>query len=117
MNQKELLQSVIDHALDGPLRVVRVWVLSRQLGKLHMAETVVMLRELLPAPLDLSYVNLHIQLQNGSEIRFALINEADRYRGQKTSLEVVLLEGLVDEIIRPALFDTGGKVLVEGVES
>lgn len=117
MNQKDLLQAAIDHALDAPNRVIYVWVLSRPLGKLRMAEMVVMLRELsLAGPQSLSYSDLFIRLQNGSEIRFALIHEPDRYRGQRVSMAVVLLNGLVDEVIRPSLFDTRGKVLVEGVE-
>ena len=68
---------------------------------------------------------LRITFENGSEIRLVGADkdkEAQKKRGDKTSLEIVLecqsfgnfLKALVEEVIEPSLFDLRGTVVLEG---
>lgn len=113
-------------ALEKPGSLIRVWGPTRQRAK-----------ELVWGPLKKFVLDMEIPVEipeestltlkftNGSEVRMVGADkekELHKRRGDKTDLEIILeaqnhdhtLKILVEDVIRPSLFDTDGSLCMEG---
>lgn len=112
-------------ALLNPGSIVRIWAASRlRCKELVWQKTVdVCNRHLIKVKTH--ETELRITFENRSEIRLVGADkdkEAQKKRGDKTILEVILesqsfgpfLETLVEDVVEPSLFDTMGTVCLEG---
>lgn len=107
--------------------LVRIWAINRLRAKQLVWEDLklVCARHKLCTPKDFNETELTVKFPNGSEIRLLGADkdkEAQKKRGDKTDLEVVLeaqlfgpyLRTLVEEVAGPCLFDTRGTFCLEG---
>lgn len=111
--------------LEKPKALVRVWAINRLRAKqlLWTEFKEVAARHRIKA--EYHETELTIRFDNGSEIRLLGADkdkEAQKKRGDKTSMEVILeaqlfgpfLRTLVEEVAEPCLFDTRGTMCMEG---
>lgn len=112
-------------ALTNPGSIVRIWAASRlRCKELVWLKTLDVCNRHL-VKYKSHETELRITFENRSEIRFVGADkdkEAQKKRGDKTILEIVLesqsfgpfLEKLVEDVIEPSLFDMQGTVCLEG---
>lgn len=112
-------------ALQNPRTLIRIWAISRPRCKELMWNSILLLCARHKIPIDTNETALSIKFQNGSEIRLLGADkdkEAQKKRGDKTILEIVIetqlfgafLRTLVDDVIGPCTFDLQGKIILEG---
>lgn len=112
-------------ALENPKTLIRIWGITRLRTKQLLWSEFREVAARHSIRVDCHETELTIRLENGSEIRFVGADKdssAQRKRGDKTKLEVVLeaqlfgpfLKSLVEDVIEPCLFDLQGTVCLEG---
>lgn len=112
-------------ALTYPRTLTRLWSHARLRAKDLLWSPTKYLLQRNGIPFEANETELTITLQNGSIIRLVGANqdkEAQKKRGEKTKLEVILetqnfpgfLSSLVDDVIEPSLMDEMGTVCLEG---
>lgn len=112
-------------ALEKPKSLIRVWGITRLRTKQLMWQEFLDVAARHRIKVKAHETELTIRLDNGSEIRFVGADkdqQAQRKRGDKTTLEVILesqlfgpfLRTLVEDVVEPCLFDTQGTICMEG---
>lgn len=112
-------------AISQPRSLVRIWAINRLRAKQLLWAEFALLFARHGIKVQMHETELTIKFENGSEIRLLGADkskEAEKKRGDKTTLEVVLetqlfgpyLKSLVEDIIEPCLFDTNGTICLEG---
>ncbi len=115
-------------ALENPRSLIRVWAINKQRAKELLWEPLRFLcarHEIKWVYPGTSETTQTIRLENGSEIRLLGADkdkEAQKKRGDKTILEIVLeaqnvgsfLRKLVEEVIEPCTMDLKGTICLEG---
>ncbi len=112
-------------ALEKPGSLIRVWAITRLRCKQLLWDEFLKAAHRHKIPIKAHETELSIKLDNGSEIRFVGADKdqaAQRKRGDKTVLEVVLesqlfgpfLRTLVEDVAEPCLVDTQGTMCLEG---
>lgn len=112
-------------ALEKPGALIRVWAITRLRCKQLLWDEFLKAAARHRIPTKAHETELTIKLENGSEIRFVGADKdqaAQRKRGDKTTLEVILesqlfgpfLRTLVEDVAEPCLFDTQGTICLEG---
>ncbi len=112
-------------ALEKPKSLIRVWGITRLRAKQLLLQEFIEVAARHKIPIDVHETELTIRLQNGSEIRLVGADKdqsAQRKRGDKTTMEVILesqlfgpfLRTLVEDVAEPCLFDTQGTMCMEG---
>lgn len=112
-------------ALENPRSLSRVWGITRLRMKQLLWQEFISAAARHRIPIQAHETELTIRLNNGSEIRFVGADKdqaAQRKRGDKTILEVVLesqlfgpfLRTLVEDVAEPCLFDMRGTMCLEG---
>lgn len=112
-------------ALLNPKCLIRVWGITRLRAKQLLWQEFMDVLHRHKVKFKAHETEATIRLDNGSEIRFLGADkdkEAQKKRGDKTTLEVVLeaqlfgpfLRTLVEDVIEPCLFDTQGTICLEG---
>jgi hypothetical protein len=112
-------------ALEHPRTLTRLWSHARLRAKDLLWNPLKYLLQRNGISFEANETELSITLKNGSVIRLVGANqdkEAQKKRGEKTKLEVVLetqnfpgfLQSLVDDVIEPSLMDEMGTVCMEG---
>ena len=105
--------------------IVRIWAQARLRAKELMWKELLDVCARHHIKVKSHETELRITFENGSEIRLVGADkdkEAQKKRGDKTSLEIVLesqsfgnfLQKLVEDVIEPSLFDLRGTVVLEG---
>lgn len=108
-----------------PRSLVRIWGINRLRAKQLLWDDIKLVCARHKVEIVAHETELTIRFDNGSEIRLLGADkdkEAQKKRGDKTTLEIVLetqlfgpyLRKLVEEVIEPCLFDTKGTVCLEG---
>lgn len=111
--------------LRRPRAIVRIWAQARLRAKELCWNEILDVCRRHRITVKSHETELRVTFENGSEIRLVGADkdkEAQKKRGDKTSLEIVLecqsfgsfLEKLVEEVIEPSLFDLRGTVVLEG---
>lgn len=115
-------------ALENPRSLIRIWAINRIRAKQLVWDGLKLLlarhqiKTVMPGT---SETELTIRLENGSEIRLLGADkdkEAQKKRGDKTTLEIVLetqlfgsfLQKLVEEVVEPCTMDVKGTICLEG---
>jgi hypothetical protein len=112
-------------ALKKPHSLIRIWGITRLRVKQMLWQEFIFVAARHKIPISTHETELTIKLQNGSEIRFVGADKdqsAQRKRGDKTILEVILesqlfgpfLKSLVEDVAEPCLFDMQGTMCMEG---
>ena len=112
-------------ALERPKSLIRVWGITRLRTKQLMWQEFLDVAARHKIKIRPHETELTLKLENGSEIRFVGADkdqQAQRKRGDKTTLEVILesqlfgpfLRTLVEDVVEPCLFDTQGTLCMEG---
>lgn len=112
-------------ALETPRALIRLWGITRLRTKQLLWQEFLDVAARHSIPVKSHETELTIRLENGSEIRFVGADkdsQAQRKRGDKTKLEVVMeaqlfgpfLRSLIEDVIEPCLFDLQGTVCLEG---
>jgi len=111
--------------LRKPRTIVRIWAQARLRAKQLCWEELLDVCRRHRIPVKSHETELSITFENGAKVYLVGADkdkEAQKQRGYKTSLEIVLecqsfgsfLEKLVEEVIEPSLFDLQGTVVLEG---
>lgn len=111
--------------LRKPRTIVRIWAQARLRAKELCWNEIIDVCARNRITVKTHETELRVTFENGAEIRLVGADkdkEAQKKRGDKTSLEIVLecqsfgnfLEKLVEEVIEPSLFDLQGTVVLEG---
>ncbi len=111
--------------LRRPGALVRIWAQARLRAKELLWNEIRDVCARHGIKVDTHETELRVTFENRSEIRLVGADkdkEAQKKRGDKTSLEIVLesqsfgpfLQKLVEDVIEPSLFDTRGTVCMEG---
>lgn len=112
-------------ALEKPKSLIRIWGITRLRVKQLLWQEFVDVAARHKIRIKAHETELTMRLDNGSEIRFVGADKdqsAQRKRGDKTTLEVILesqlfgpfLRTLVEDVAEPCLFDTQGTMCMEG---
>lgn len=112
-------------ALENPKSLIRVWGITRLRTKQLLWQEFIDAAHRHKIAIKAHETELSIRLDNGSEIRLVGADKdqsAQRKRGDKTTLEVILeaqlfgpfLRTLVEDVVEPCLFDTQGTMCLEG---
>lgn len=112
-------------ALENPKSLIRVWGISRLRAKQLLWNEFLDVCARHEIKIDSHETELTITFENGSEIRLLGADkdkEAQKKRGDKTRMEVILesqlfgpfLRTLVEEVAEPCLFDLKGTMCMEG---
>ncbi len=112
-------------ALENPKSLIRVWGITRLRTKQLMWQEFLDVAARHRIKVKAHETELTLRLENGSEIRFVGADkdqQAQRKRGDKTILEVILesqlfgpfLRTLVEDVAEPCLFDMQGTMCMEG---
>lgn len=112
-------------ALEKPGALIRVWGITRLRVKQLLWDEFLKCSNRHKLQIKSHETELTIRLDNGSEIRFVGADKdqsAQRKRGDKTTLEVILesqlfgpfLRTLVEDVAEPCLFDMKGTMCLEG---
>ena len=112
-------------ALENPKSLIRVWGITRLRVKQLLWQEFVDVAARHRIHIKAHETELTMRLDNGSEIRFVGADKdqaAQRKRGDKTILEVILesqlfgpfLRTLVEDVAEPCLFDMKGTMCMEG---
>lgn len=112
-------------ALENPRTLTRIWHSSRLRAKDMMWAELAWLHNRHGIEVEANLTELTITFKNGSLIKLVgadKAKEAEKKRGDKTILEIVLeaqnfgllLRGIIDDIIDPSLLDHDGTLCVEG---
>lgn len=105
--------------------IVRIWSQARLRAKELLWREIIDLCSRYNIKVKANETELRVTFENGSEIRLVGADkdkEAQKKRGDKTVLEIVLecqsfgsfLKSLVEDVIEPSLFDMRGTVVLEG---
>ena len=112
-------------ALAKPRSLVRIWAINRLRAKQLLWQEFVDVCARHRVPIKTHETELTIRFENGSEIRLLGADkdkEAQKKRGDKTVMEVILeaqlfgpfLKTLVEDVAEPCLFDLQGTMCLEG---
>jgi hypothetical protein len=112
-------------ALTKPGSLSRIWAINRLRAKQLLWQEFKDVCKRHRIPIQAHETELTIRFENGSEIRLLGADkdkEAQKKRGDKTSLEVILetqlfgpfLRTLVEDVSEPCLIDTKGTICMEG---
>ena len=112
-------------ALEHPGSLIRVWGITRLRAKQLLWEEFIKVAARHKIKIKFHETEAWIRLDNGSEIRFLgadKLKEAEKKRGDKTRLEVVLeaqlfgsyLRTLIEDVAEPCLSDLQGTMCLEG---
>lgn len=112
-------------ALENPKSLIRIWGITRLRVKQLLWQEFVDVAARHKIRIKAHETELTMRLENGSEIRFVGADKdqsAQRKRGDKTILEVILesqlfgpfLRTLVEDVAEPCLFDMKGTMCMEG---
>jgi len=112
-------------ALENPKSLIRVWGITRLRVKQLLWQEFIDVAARHRIRIKAHETELTMRLDNGSEIRFVGADKdqsAQRKRGDKTILEVILesqlfgpfLRTLVEDVAEPCLFDMQGTMCMEG---
>ena len=111
--------------LEKPNSLIRVWAINRLRAKQLLWEEFRTVFARHRIPVKMHETELTIRFENGSEIRLLGADkdkEAQKKRGDKTRMEVILeaqlfgpfLRTLVEDVAEPCLFDHQGTMCMEG---
>ncbi len=112
-------------ALENPRSLIRIWAINRLRAKQLIWENLKLLCARQQLKVVFHETELTAKFENGSEIRLLGADkdkEAQKKRGDKTALEIVLetqlfgsfLQKLVEEVIEPCTMDVRGTICLEG---
>lgn len=112
-------------ALQTPRALIRIWAINRLRAKQLLWQEFIDVCARHRVPVKTHETELTIRFENGSEIRLLGADkdkEAQKKRGDKTIMEVVLeaqlfgpfLKTLVEDVAEPCLFDLRGTMCLEG---
>ena len=112
-------------ALEHPRALIRIWAISRLRAKQLLLQEFKDVCARHRVPIVVHETELTIRFENGSEIRLLGADkdkEAQKKRGDKTLMEVILesqlfgpfLKTLVEDVAEPCLFDLQGTMCMEG---
>jgi hypothetical protein len=112
-------------ALENPRSLIRIWAINRLRAKQLLWQEIVDVCARHVVPIRTHETELTIRFENGSEIRLLGADkdkEAQKKRGDKTRMEVILeaqlfgpfLKTLVEDVAEPCLFDLQGTMCMEG---
>jgi len=111
--------------LEKPGSLIRIWAINRLRAKQLLWQEFIHVAARHRVPIKTHETELTIRFENGSEIRLLGADkdkEAQKKRGDKTRMEVVLeaqlfgpfLKSLVEDVAEPCLFDLQGTMCLEG---
>lgn len=115
----------IGEALSKPGALIRIWGISRIRVKQLLWNEFKQVAARHRIPVTLHETELTMRFSNGAEIRFVgadKSSEAEKKRGDKTWIEVILeaqlfgpfLRTLVEEVVEPCTIDLRGRICMEG---
>lgn len=112
-------------AMENPGSLIRIWAINRLRAKQLLWNEFLLVAARHRITIKTHETELTIKFENGSEIRLLGADkdkEAQKKRGDKTRMEVILeaqlfgpfLKSLVEDVAEPCLFDLQGTMCLEG---